>query len=122
MEIDLAGKLIFIFTSSSTNLSRASRDIGETRIMVNLDEEKARKTGRPLRSDHESEKVYCVIRRSKVIRMAMIKAYLTRQIPFDNSVLEAISKLPPHVCPIITDDFQASWIMPCASNLPGSTP
>ncbi len=57
------------------------------RIMVDLDAER----GRQPRPGHE-DKSYCVIRKSKVIRMAAIGAYLTRQIPFDNAVLEAISK------------------------------
>jgi eukaryotic translation initiation factor 2C len=54
--------------------------------MVNLDEEK----GRPPRA--QPDNVFVIIRPSKTIRMAVLEAYLTRQMPFDNSVLEAISK------------------------------
>lgn len=52
-----------------------------------MDEENNRKP-RPSGPDI----VYCVIRPSKTIRMAVIDAYLTGQIPFDNSILECISK------------------------------
>jgi eukaryotic translation initiation factor 2C len=56
--------------------------------MVNLDAEK----GRTPRAGRDPDIAYCVIRPSKIIRMAVIQGYLSRQMPFDNSVLEAISR------------------------------
>ena len=54
--------------------------------MVNLDAEK----GRPPRENPDN--VYVHIKPSKVIRMAVIEAFLQRQMTFDKSILEAISK------------------------------
>lgn len=54
--------------------------------MVDFDQEK----GRVPRQQPDT--CYCVIRKSKTIRMAVIDAFLRKQTPFDNSVLEAISK------------------------------
>lgn len=55
--------------------------------MVDLDADYG-KTPRP----GKENKSYCIIRSSKVVRMAVIQAYLSKQMAFDNSVLEAISK------------------------------
>ncbi|KAH8819457.1 eukaryotic translation initiation factor-like protein 2C 2 [Xylogone sp. PMI_703] len=59
----------------------------EIRILVNLDEEK----GRPSRNPPDT--VYMTIKQTKVIKMAVIRGYLTRQMAFDSTVLEAINFL-----------------------------
>jgi hypothetical protein len=86
MVTSLLGKLWKIHDCENANSIRCAFEVPEQRIMVNLDEEK----GRPPRA--QPDNVYVVIRKSKTIRMAVLSAYLTRQMPFDNSVLEAISK------------------------------
>ena len=55
------------------------------RITVDLDAEKGRTREPP-------QPIYCIIRHAKVVRMAVLEAYLTKKIPFDTSILEAISK------------------------------
>lgn len=65
----------------------SSNSLPETLIMVNLDAEKGR------RPRENPDSVFVVIRPSKVIRMAVIEAFLQRQMSFDKSILEAISKL-----------------------------
>jgi hypothetical protein len=86
MATSLLGKFCKIYEFENANSIRCAFNVPEQRIMVNLDEEK----GRPPRPQLDS--VFVIIRPSKTIRMAVLKAYLTRQMPFDNSVLEAISK------------------------------
>ena len=58
--------------------------------MIDLDAEKGRKP----REGHPPDQVKIIIRPSKVVRMAVIDAYLKNSMPWDNSILEAISKLP----------------------------
>lgn len=67
---------------------RTSAKIPEMRISVNFDEER----GRQPRNGREPDIVYCHIKPTKNIRMAVIEAYLNKQMPFDNAILEAISK------------------------------
>jgi len=57
--------------------------------MVDLDAEK----GRQPRQGQAPDQVKVIIRPSKVVRMAVIEAYLNKSMPWDNSILEAISKL-----------------------------
>ncbi|TVY80632.1 Protein argonaute [Lachnellula suecica] len=65
----------------------SSADIPELRILVNLDAERGREPrGTP-------DTCYCVIKQTKQVRLAAIDAYLTKKIPFDNSVLEGINFL-----------------------------
>ncbi|KAH6682517.1 Piwi domain-containing protein [Halenospora varia] len=66
-----------------------STRIPEQRILVDLDAER----GRAPRPGKESEKIYCHIRQSKVVRLSVIAAYLNQQTPFDNAILEAINFL-----------------------------
>jgi hypothetical protein len=80
------GKFSKILDCQNANSVRCAFDVPEQRITVDFDEEK----GRPPRA--QPDYVYVIIRKSKNIRMAVLEAYLTRQMPFDNSVLEAISK------------------------------
>lgn len=54
--------------------------------MVDLDVDRGRQPRNP------PDQCYCIIRPSKVVRMAVIQGYLSKQMPFDNSILEAISK------------------------------
>jgi eukaryotic translation initiation factor 2C len=71
----------------AANDPRTNRDIAEQRIMVNFDVEKGRQPRDPANPDT----CYCQIKRSKVIRLAVIQGYLNQQIPFDNVILESIS-------------------------------
>ncbi|KAE8440738.1 hypothetical protein EG329_006633 [Mollisiaceae sp. DMI_Dod_QoI] len=64
-----------------------SAQVPEQRIKIDFDAEK----GRQPRDDPDV--VYCVIKPSKVVRMAVIQGYLSRQMPFDNAILEAINFL-----------------------------
>jgi hypothetical protein len=68
--------------------SRSSQQFQEQRILVDFDQEK----GRPVHPSKGPDHCYCIIRPSKVIRMAVIQGYLSKQMPFDNAILEAISK------------------------------
>ncbi|RKF74147.1 Protein argonaute [Golovinomyces cichoracearum] len=61
----------------------------EQRIQVDLDAEK----GRAPRPGAIPDICYVIIRQVKVVRMAVIQGYLEKKIPFDNSILEAISFL-----------------------------
>lgn len=92
MATGLLGKYELSIIVISTNLCRCDKPgpkgKNEIRIMVNLDEEKGRRPRDP------PDIVYCVIRQTKIIKMAVIKGYLTRQMAFDSTVLEAISELP----------------------------
>lgn len=63
---------------------RVPRD--EIRIKVDLDAEK----GRQPRPDKPNI-FYCHIKMTKVVRLAVIDAYLSQKMAFDNAVLEAIS-------------------------------
>lgn len=76
-----------------SDMCRSGANIKEMRILVDLDAEK----GRPPRPGREADTCYCIIKQTKQVRLAVIDAYLKKQISFDNSVLEAISKLlwPP---------------------------
>jgi len=67
---------------------RTSYNVSEQRIIVDLDAEK----GRLPREGRIPDQVKVVIRPAKVVRMAVIDAYLNRTMPWDNSILEAISK------------------------------
>ncbi|RKF63291.1 Protein argonaute [Erysiphe neolycopersici] len=67
----------------------SSEVLPELRLTVDLDNEK----GRPPRPGKLPDTCYVVIRRVKSIRMAVIRGYLQKQIPFDNTILEAISFL-----------------------------
>jgi len=77
---------ISTFQTSMLTARRSSCDIPELRIHVNLDAEK----GRPPRQTPDM--CYCIIKQTKKIRMEAINAYLKKQMAFDNSVLEGISK------------------------------
>ncbi len=68
---------------------RTLNQIPEQRIIVNFDEER----GRAPRDPANPDICRVVIRPSKQIRMAVIQAYLSNKMPFDHSILEAISKL-----------------------------
>ena len=48
--------------------------------------------GKAPRRDGKKNEVYCVIKCTKAVRMAAITGYLSKQMAFDQSVLEAISK------------------------------
>lgn len=74
--------------SLSTNNNRCSNKPPEreARFLVDMDAEK----GREPRPGHEN-KVWFAMKFTKVIRMAVISAYIERKIKFDSSVLEAIS-------------------------------
>lgn len=63
-------------------------------IEVNLDEYKPKSKYPPNPNSKKRAGDLCRVqfRPSKMIRMAIIGAYLNRQIPFDNGLLEAISK------------------------------
>lgn len=65
---------------------RSSEILPELRLTVDLDNEK----GRLPRPGKLPDTCYVVIRRVKSIRMAVIRGYLQKQIPFDNTILEAI--------------------------------
>jgi hypothetical protein len=65
---------------------RTSFNVAEQRFTIDLDAEKGR------RPRDIPDTTYVVIRPVKTIRMAVIGAYLSKQMAFDNSVLEAISK------------------------------
>lgn len=84
----LLGKFEFSNVTSNNNQGRTSAKIPEMRIALNFDQEK----GRQPRPGREPDIVYCHIKPTKSIRMAVIKAYLDKQMPFDNVILEAISK------------------------------
>jgi eukaryotic translation initiation factor 2C len=68
--------------------SRSSTQFGEQRILVDFDAEK----GRQPHPQKGPDTCYCIIRPSKVVRMAVIAGYLEKKMPFDNSILEAISE------------------------------
>ncbi|KAI1004889.1 hypothetical protein K3495_g3326 [Podosphaera aphanis] len=67
----------------------SSINFPEQRIPVDLDQEK----GRAPRPGVPPDVTYVIIRPAKSIRLAVIQGYLEKKIPFDNSVLEAISFL-----------------------------
>ena len=69
---------------------RSSTQFTEQRILVDFDSEK----GRQPHPQKGPDTCYCIIRPSKIIRMAVIQGYLQQQMPFDNSILEAISEFP----------------------------
>lgn len=66
---------------------------GELRLLVDLDAESGKqprvdkKTGQPKPDNHR-----VVIRLTKQVDFAMLRAYLARKADFGNGVLEAISK------------------------------
>ncbi|KAF8860682.1 eukaryotic translation initiation factor-like protein 2C 2 [Acephala macrosclerotiorum] len=65
-----------------------SAKIPEQHVTVDFDVEKGR-TPR----DQNPDRCLCIIRPAKSIRMAVIKGYLNRQMPFDSTILEAITFL-----------------------------
>lgn len=67
---------------------RTSAQIPEQRVTVDFDAEK----GRTPRDPNNRDQCLCTIKLAKSIRMAVIKGYLDRQMPFDSTILEAISK------------------------------
>jgi eukaryotic translation initiation factor 2C len=69
---------------------RSSTQFTEQRILVDFDAEK----GRQPHPQKGPDTCYCIIRPSKIVRMAVIQGYLQQQMPFDNSILEAISEFP----------------------------
>ncbi len=79
-----------IYFRSTANVQNAN---GELRIIVDLDREKGkapridRATGQPRQNSTRVR-----IKKVGEIRMAVIQAYLDRTMPFDTTVLEAISK------------------------------
>jgi eukaryotic translation initiation factor 2C len=56
--------------------------------MIDLDAEQGRKPG-----PKGPDTVLCIIRPTKSLRLASIGAYLNKQMPFDNSILESINFL-----------------------------
>jgi hypothetical protein len=72
---------------------RCAFNIPEQRILVDLDAERGRQP-QPGREN----KVYCLLRPTKPIRMAVIQGYLSGYMQFDNTILEAISEFSkaPH--------------------------
>ncbi|KAE9369735.1 Piwi-domain-containing protein [Stipitochalara longipes BDJ] len=80
--------LMIWLVTSLTDL-RSSTKFQEQRIMVDFDKEK----GRQPHPTKGSDTCYCIIRPAKEVRMAVIKGYLEKKMPFDNSILEAISFL-----------------------------
>ncbi|CCU74167.1 argonaute/ago1/eukaryotic translation initiation factor 2c [Blumeria hordei DH14] len=67
----------------------SSNKLPEQRMTVDLDAEK----GRAARPGKSPDTCYVIIRLSKTIRMASIKAYIEKKITFDNTVLESINFL-----------------------------
>lgn len=82
----LLGKCLTLNCKNTTDDVRSSLDIPEQRILVNFDVEKNR-TPHPDGPDT----CYCVIKKTKSIRLGMINAYIKGDMPFDNTVLESIS-------------------------------
>lgn len=66
---------------------RTSFKVAEQRFTVDLDADK----GRAPRPGKAPDTIYVVVRPTKTIRMDVLGFYLTKKIPFDSSVLEAIS-------------------------------
>ena len=77
--------VIHFYLVPSLIFTRCSVDVPEQRFTVDLDAEKGRPRNPP-------QTTYVIIRRVRAIRMAIVQAYLARQIPFDNTILECISK------------------------------
>lgn len=98
-ETRLPGKFEFSALRSAflTCHLRTSYNVPEQRIMVDFDVEKGR---RPRTDGSPPDTCYVTIRPTKTIRMAVLGAYLSNQMAFDNTVLEAISKL--HISPPFT--------------------
>lgn len=71
----------------AANYSRSDKLIPELRILINFDQEK----GRTPRDPNSPDTCYCTIKKSKTIRLAVIQGYLNKQMPFDSTILEAIS-------------------------------
>ena len=69
---------------------RSSVKFQEQRILVDFDQEK----GRQPHPNKGPDTCLCIIRPAKEIRMAVIQGYLEKKMPFDNSILEAISEFP----------------------------
>ncbi|TVY52417.1 Protein argonaute [Lachnellula cervina] len=64
-------------------------NVKELRINVDLDKEKdPNRAPRP-----NPDTCYCIIRQTNSVRLAVIDAYLSKKMPFDNSVLEGINFL-----------------------------
>ena len=84
----LPGKYITLIKTSNVSLTvrRCSAKIPELRILVDLDVE----NGKPPRPN--SGPVRVSIKQTKQVRMAAIDAYLKKQMNFDPTVLEGISK------------------------------
>lgn len=67
---------------------------GELRLMIDMDEEKGRAPRVDKRTGQlKSNQVMVRIKGVGEIKMAVIDGYLQKKMPFDNSILEAISKL-----------------------------
>ncbi|KAG9232999.1 Piwi domain-containing protein [Amylocarpus encephaloides] len=75
------------FLWDGNKLAWSSASIEQIRVNVDLDAEK----GRQPREGKAPDTCFCIIKRTKVIRMAVIAAYLAKKTPFDNSVFEAIN-------------------------------
>ena len=68
--------------------SRALKDLSsEINVQIDLDAEK----GQPAR-EGRSNRHRVVIRKTNIVNLAAVKAYLDGKMSFDNSVLEGISK------------------------------
>lgn len=62
----------------------------EIRLQIDLDRER----GIPPREGRAPNVHRVTIRKAKILNLNVLEAYLAGQMDFDNSVLEAISKLP----------------------------
>ncbi|KAG0647251.1 RNA interference pathway ago1 [Hyphodiscus hymeniophilus] len=72
-----------------------SFNVPEIRMNIDMDKERGRpppQAGQPPRPVNH---VMFVLKPAKVIRLAVLNAFLSRQTPFDNSCLEGISKCSP---------------------------
>ena len=95
METRLPGNFCFIgLTLIPDHMCRSLQDIGDLNFSVDLDAEK----GIPPR-EGRSNSHRVSIRKTTVVNLAAVQAYLDGKMTFDNSVLQAISKLRCRVAP-----------------------
>lgn len=71
----------------------------EIRLQIDLDRER----GLPAREGRAPNVHRVTIRKAKVVNLSVLEAYLAGQMDFDNSVLEAISKLPVRLFRMYSD-------------------
>ena len=78
-----------ILTLNPDKIAWTAAQIEEIRILVDMDQERGRapQPGRP------ENKIMFILKPAKVIRLAVLNAFLNRQTPFDNVCLEGINFL-----------------------------